>query len=156
MCGAAVEDAFTDFDEDEIAGDHAGQRDEERDRKRAESESVCQRCGGQCGADATTPSAAMTSGALGWLRKNGIRRVRIAKITRVWVASDSMNQPERNSAAPAWKTHNMTPNVMKSNTELSGPKKIMNRRMNPMSQCEGRRSCSSSTWSVGMASWLES
>ena len=50
----------------------------------------------------------------------------------------------------------MTPKVTKSNTELSGPKKIMNRRMNPMSQCEGRRSCSSSTLSVGMASWLES
>ena len=50
----------------------------------------------------------------------------------------------------------MTPKVTKSNTELSGPKKIMKRRMKPMSQCEGRRSCSSSTLSVGMASWLVS
>ena len=32
-------------------------------------------------------------------------------MTRVWVASDSTNQPERNSAAPAWKTHSMTPKV---------------------------------------------
>ena len=39
-----------------------------------------------------------SSGRLGWLRKNGIRRVRIAKMTRVWVARDSTNQPERNCA----------------------------------------------------------
>ena len=32
----------------------------------------------------------------------------------------------------------MTPKVAKSNTELIGPKRIMNRRMKPMSQCEGR------------------
>lgn len=100
----------------------------------------------------TTLSAAATSGKLGWLRKNGIRRVLIAKMTRVCVARDSTNQPERNSAALAWKTHSMTPNVTKSNTELSGPKKIMKRRMNAISQWDGRRSCSSSTWSVGIAS----
>jgi hypothetical protein len=70
----------------------------------------------------TTPRAARVSGRLGWLRKNGMRRVRIAKITRVWVARDSTNQPERNWVGPAWKTHSMTPNVRKSNTELSGPK----------------------------------
>src|ERR1039458_9079892 len=74
---------------------------------------------------AATPTAARTSGRLGWLRKNGMRRVRIAKITRVWVARDSTNQPERNSAGPEWNTHSMTAKVMKSNTELSGPKKIM-------------------------------
>ena len=33
----------------------------------------------------------------------------------------------------------MTPKVTKSNTELIGPKKSMNRRMKPMSQCAGRR-----------------
>ena len=77
-------------------------------------------------------------------------------MTRVWVASDSTNQPERNSAGPAWNTHSMTPKVTKSNSELIGPKNSMNRRMKPMSQCDGRRSCSSSTLSVGIASWLVS
>jgi hypothetical protein len=37
----------------------------------------------------TTPRAARSSGTLGWLRKKGVRRVRITKITRVWVARDS-------------------------------------------------------------------
>ena len=32
----------------------------------------------------------------------------------------------------------MTAKVAKSNSELIGPKRIMNRRMNAMSQCEGR------------------
>ena len=50
----------------------------------------------------------------------------------------------------------MTANVRKSKTELSGPKNSMKRRMKPMSQCDGRASCSSSTLSVGMASWLVS
>ena len=75
---------------------------------------------------------------LGRLRKNGIRRVRMAKMTSVWVASDSTNQPERNRAGPAWKPHSMTPKVMKSNTELIGPKKSMNRRMKPTSHRAGQ------------------
>ena len=93
---------------------------------------------------------------LGRLRKNGMRRVRMAKITRVWVARDSTNQPDRNSAGPAWNPHSMTPNVMKSNTELTGPKNSMNRRMKPTSQRVGLATCSGSTSSVGMASWLVS
>ena len=40
--------------------------------------------------------------------------------------------------------------------ELIGPKEIMNRRMKPMSHRDGRASCSASTLSVGIASWLES
>jgi hypothetical protein len=59
-----------------------------------------------------------------------MRRVRMAKITRVWVARDSTNQPDRNSAGPAWNPHGMTPNVMESNTELAGPKKSTNLRVN--------------------------
>ena len=69
----------------------------------------------------TTASAASSSGTLGRLRKNGMRRVLMAKITRVWVARDSTNQPVLNSAGPAWNPHSMTPNVMKSNTELTCP-----------------------------------
>ena len=82
----------------------------------------------------TTASAASSSGTLGRLRKNGMRRVRMAKITRVWVARDSTNQPDRNSAGPAWNPHSMTPKVMKSNTELTRPKKSMNLRMKPTSR----------------------
>ena len=72
------------------------------------------------------------------------------------VASDSTNQPERNSGAVASKTQSITPNVAKSKIELIGPKRIMNRRMKPMSQWDGRASCSSSTRSVGMVIWLAS
>src|SRR5450759_288574 len=82
----------------------------------------------------TTLSAARVSGRLGWLRKNGVRRVRIAKITKVWVARDSTNQPERNCAGPEWKTQSMTAKVAKRTNELSGPKEIMKRRMKAMSQ----------------------
>ena len=48
------------------------------------------------------------------------------------------------------------PNVAKSNTELSGPKQIMKRRMNAMSHADGRSSISSSTLSVGIVIWLTS
>ena len=103
----------------------------------------------------TTASAA-SSGMLGRLRKNGMRRVRMAKITRVWVARDSTNQPDRNSAGPAWNPYSMTPNVMKSNTELTGPKKSMNLRIKPRSQRVGLATCSGSTSSAGMGTWLVS
>src|ERR1035437_712318 len=158
----AVEDPFADLDQGEVAGDHGRQRGVERGWQRLEAEGAGQRRGGeQRGGGGGTdggggPTAARTSGRLGWLRKNGMRRVRIAKITRVWVARDSTNQPERNSAGPEWNTHSMIAKVPKSNTELSGPKEIMKRRMKAMSQCAGERSCSSSTLSVGMASWLVS
>jgi hypothetical protein len=99
----------------------------------------------------TAPSAARVMGRLGWLRKKGTRRVRMAKMISVWVASDSTNQPVRNSTGPACSTRSRIANVRKSKIELSGPKVSMNRRMNPMSQCEGRRNCSVSTLSVGMA-----
>ena len=46
-------------------------------------------------------SAVTIIGRLGRLRRNGTRRVRITKITSVWVASDSTNQPLRNSLWPA-------------------------------------------------------
>ena len=70
----------------------------------------------------------------------------------VWVASDSTNQPVRNSTGPACSTPSISPNVRKSNSELIGPKVSMNRRMNAMFQCDGACSCSSSTRSVGIAS----
>ena len=55
----------------------------------------------------TPPQMLINSGVLGRLL-NGLHAVRITKITSVWVASDSMNQPARNNSGPAWKTHNDT------------------------------------------------
>ena len=96
------------------------------------------------------------SGTLGRLRKNGVRRVRITKMISVWVASDSTNQPVWNRLSPAWKSQSMTPKVRKSKRELIGPKTIMKRWISPRSQCAGRRSCSSSTSSVGIVISLTS
>ena len=75
-------------------------------------------------------------------------------MTRVCVASDSTNQPVRNSAAFACRTPSITANVAKSNRLLIGPKNAMKLRMNPMSQADGRASISSSTVSVGIVIWL--
>ena len=47
----------------------------------------------------------------------------------------------------------MTKNVAKSKTELTGPKTIMKRRTNAMSQAAGRARTSGSTRSVGIAIW---
>src|SRR5215470_8017499 len=71
----------------------------------------------------------------------------------VWVAIDSTNQPLRNSVGPAWSSDSNIQKVMKSKTELSGPKMYMKCRTNLMSQAAGRASVSGSTLSVGMASW---
>src|SRR5262249_61488493 len=71
----------------------------------------------------------------------------------VWVAIDSTNQPLRNSVGPAWSSESKAQKVMKSKTELSGPKTYMKCRTNVMSQPAGRLSVSGSTLSVGMASW---
>jgi len=105
---------------------------------------------------ATLVTVAAASGVLGRLRKKGTRRVRIAKMTRLWVARDSTNQPDWKRDEWAWKTQIMIPKVMKSKIELIGPKKIMKRRMNPVSQWAGRWSCSSSTLSVGIVISLAS
>ncbi len=87
---------------------------------------------------------------LGRLFQNGCRRVRMTKITSVCVASDSTNQPVRNSAALACSTPSITPKVAKSKRLLIGPKNAMKLRMNPMSHADGRASISSSTVSVGI------
>ena len=49
----------------------------------------------------TTANTAPRSARLGRLRQKGTRCVRMTKTTRVWVARDSTNHPERNSAGPA-------------------------------------------------------
>jgi hypothetical protein len=45
----------------------------------------------------------------------------MTKITSVWVASDSTNQPVRKSGSPAWKTPSMMAKVARSKTEEMGP-----------------------------------
>ena len=90
----------------------------------------------------------------GLLRVNGIRLVRMAKMMRVWVASDSTNHPVRNSGGAACNTPSIKPKVKKSKSELTGPNVSMKRLMKAMFQCDGARSCSASTRSVGMASCL--
>ncbi len=57
---------------------------------------------------ATTPRAAHSSPAEGRLRRNGTRRVLMAKMIRVWVAMDSINQPARNSPGAALKTNSIS------------------------------------------------
>ena len=89
---------------------------------------------------------------LGLLRKKGTRRVRMAKMINVWVATDSTNHPVRNSTGPVCSTPSISANVRKSNSELIAPKVSMNRRMKAMFQCDGACSCSASTVWVGIAS----
>src|SRR5439155_744515 len=104
----------------------------------------------------TQTSVAANRGLLGRLRKKGTRRVRMAKIARLWVASDSTNQPERNRVALALKAQSRIAKVAKSKSELIGPKKVMKRRIRAVSQWAGRCSCSSSTLSVGIVISLTS
>src|SRR5689334_1450284 len=63
----------------------------------------------------------MAKGRLGRLRKKGLRRVRMTKMIRVCVASDSTNHPVWNKLAPAWKIQSIIPKVRKSKSELIGP-----------------------------------
>ena len=80
---------------------------------------------------------------------NGLARVRMMKITNTCVASDSTNQPVRNSALSACNTASSSQKVRKSKMELTGPMVIMNVRIKPMSQRRGRARSSSSTLSAG-------
>src|SRR5437879_132893 len=73
----------------------------------------------------TTPISATStivtaSGRLGRLRK-GLPAVRMTERASVWVARDSTNQPVRDSAWEARKTHGSTPNVRKSLAQVVPP-----------------------------------
>jgi hypothetical protein len=61
----------------------------------------------------TMSKVVMVSGRLGGLR-SGFLAVRIMKRTRVYVASDSTNQPVWKSGSEAWNTPSMIKNVRKS------------------------------------------
>ena len=125
--------------EEEVLGDLDAQQvgDDEERRARRRTPAGAARSRAWCSAGsagwprrpATTAITETSRGREGRLRRNGTRRVRMTNTMSVWVASDSTNQPERNSGAAAWKTQSMTAKVAKSKTELIGPKRIMNRRM---------------------------
>src|ERR1035438_4963953 len=104
----------------------------------------------------TTAIVVNVSAVLARLRKNGTRRVRIRKTTSDCVASDSTNQPVRKSSGPALKMSSITAKVAKSKIDEIGPKNAMKRRMNFVSQWDGRSSISSSTLSVGIVISLTS
>ena len=146
----AVEDRLADLDQHEVDDDHPDEESEESRRQRLEPQHVRERRVRKVGAGCDAEQRGEVSGLLARLRKNGTRRVRMAKITRLCVASDSTNHPERNSGAWASNTPSMIPNVAKSKSELIGPKKSMKRRIIRMSQCAGFSSCSGSTLSVGI------
>ena len=73
----------------------------------------------------TQPTTDASNPTTGRLRKNGVRRVRMTKTTRDWVASDSTNHAVWNRDSDAWNPHSIKANVPKSKIELSGPKKNM-------------------------------
>ena len=66
------------------------------------------------------------SGWLGLLSMKGIFPVRMIWITSVCVHSDSRNQPVWKNDSGAWKIQSNTPKVIKSKSELTGPRVIMN------------------------------
>ena len=93
------------LDEHEVGDHHAEQDEEEGERQRGEAEEWASGVNGR-----TAPIAAQVIGStiiarLGRLRKNGTRRVRMTKTTSVWVASDSTNQPVRNSLVAGVQDH---------------------------------------------------
>src|SRR5881227_2395075 len=53
--------------------------------------------------------------------RHGRPLVRMMKMTRIWVAMDSMNQAVRNSSGEALNRYSRAPKVRKSNTDDSGP-----------------------------------
>ncbi len=132
------------------------QRGEELPRKRGESESRVP-IGEMVSTKpiVTTPNAATVTSRLGRLRKNGMRRVRIAKMTSVWVARDSTNQPVRNTHRPR---RGSTPSISAECEEVEHRAQRAEDRHEPADERDvpvrRRCSCSASTWSVGMASWL--
>jgi hypothetical protein len=139
-----------------VGDDHHTQGHEECSGERAEAQDSGYRRCRQDRSDGDHGQCGQGEGRLGRLRKKRHPAGADREDDEVWVAKDSTNQPDRNSTAPACKTTSITAKVAKSNSELSGPKTTMKRLMKAMSQGEGRRSRSSSTSSVGMASWLVS
>jgi hypothetical protein len=72
----------------------------------------------------TAPSAANVSGRLGWLRRNGTRRVRTAKMIRPGWPGTQRTSP--------YGTRPARVRYPQSKIELSGPKVSMNRRRRGM------------------------
>jgi hypothetical protein len=98
-----VESQLGDLDDRQVQSDEHHQDGEEGSGQRLESERAGDRGRGENPASAATPRTDSISGMLGLLRQNGTGRVRTTKMTRVCVARDSTNQPDRNRLGPAWR-----------------------------------------------------
>src|ERR1039457_3281217 len=101
---------------------------------------------------ATMIREVMMSGQLARLWMNGILLVRIIWMIRVWVNSDSTNQPVWNKAGSfqLLNRYNIMKNVRQSKIELIGPINKIKRRILSMVHWRGLISHSASTSSVGM------
>ena len=91
-------------------------------------------------ADERHVTGATSIGMLGRLRKNGTRRVRITNTTRVWVASDSTNQPLRNSLWLACRTCSITKKIREVEDRADGAEHAHEPPHEAMSQAAGRAS----------------
>ncbi len=67
---------------------------------------------------ATTATTDAISAREGRLRQPGTLRVRITNTMRVWAASDSTNQPDRDSEAAAWNTGRIRTELAKSRSPV--------------------------------------
>jgi hypothetical protein len=94
-----VEAGLDDLDEDQVRGDQGDQDQEELERERRKAERVRDRGEGRIAPTTAQAIGSAIIARLGRLRRNGTRRVRMTKTTRVWVASDSTTQPVRTRGA---------------------------------------------------------
>ena len=92
----------------------------------------------------------------GLLFMKGIFLVLMIWIIKVWVKSDSINQPVWNNSGEARKIYQSRPKVMKSKSELIGPKTNINFLIKSMFHGVGFSKDSSSTLSVGIVIWEKS
>ena len=94
---------------------------------------------------------------LGRLRQKGVRRVLMTKMTSVCVASDSTNQPVRNSGA--WACSTPEQDGERGEVEHRTEWSETDHEASDEARCpsaDGRSSISSSTLSVGIVIWLMS
>ena len=126
-----------------------GKRGQERKRQRDETEPAADRGIGQPYSHWPRRRARLPrETGLGRLR-SGLPRVRMTKMTSTWVASDSMNQPVRKSAAAAWKTREQEAEGEEVEERADRAEHQHEARMKRMSQRAGGASSSASTSSSG-------
>jgi hypothetical protein len=97
------EEVFAGLDEREIGGDHERDGGEQRPGEGREAERVGEGREGDKGADSGAGERRQEEGPARAAAQEGHRRVRMMKMTRVWVVSDSTNQPDWKSVSLASK-----------------------------------------------------